>query len=124
MHRLALDEEIKKVRITEEEHRLMVEIIIEEILSLKEQQKELDIGPDGLDFIEKEIKLAKSILQKISKENIPKPASFDDLEGDPINNAIRKDAPDLPTDKEMQKAIEKETSSRMGQAGCRGGDCD
>ena len=26
--------------------------------------------------------------------------------------------------KEMQEAIEKETSSRIGQAGCRGGECD
>jgi|TARA_R100000750_G_scaffold20230_2_gene13215 hypothetical protein len=146
MHKLALkSDNIKKVRVSEKEHTLMIELLYDEIRILVQECNDATI-PEEKDFYGKEKSLAILLLRKIlpdepggamnrakriinnsesrlfDTKNQVKP--FNTLNNDPINNAIRKDAPDLSTDEEMQKAIKRETSSRMGQAGCRGGECD
>lgn len=127
-------DDIRKVRVSEKEHNLIIELLYDEIKTLVQECNDATI-PEEKDFYGREKQAAIILLRKIlpeelggamnrAKRIIDNSKSFNSLENDPINDAIRKDAPDLPTDKEMQKAIERETSSRMGQAGCRGGDCD
>tara|TARA_R110002020_G_scaffold11657_7_gene43589 strand:- start:254 stop:655 length:402 start_codon:yes stop_codon:yes gene_type:complete len=121
-----MDEEIKKVRTTEEEHNFMIELVYNELKTL-EKEKELAKTPEEKAFYRDEELLALGLLRKIlpdeevkgsistgrsidraktiveSTERKPKSSpQFNSLDGDPINEALK----------------------RTGQAGCRGGDCD
>jgi len=145
MSRFDLQDDIRKVRVTEKEHKIMIGCLYDDIQTLKCDQRYAET-PEEEDYYRTEELMSMVLLRKILPEGSggsmnrakriigrreyegPESGTFrgtfNDLEDDPINDAIRKDAPDLPTDKEMQEALERETSSRMGQAGCRGGDCD
>ncbi len=126
MSRFNLKDDIRKVRVSEEEHNLMIELVYDEIQTLKQEYRDAPT-PEERTYYDKEMNIAIVLLSKIlpmndEPDNSVKP--FNTLENDPINNAIRKAVPDLPTDEEMQEALKRETNTRMGQAGCRGGECD
>jgi|TARA_Y100000034_G_C6798325_1_gene357985 hypothetical protein len=133
MSRFDLKDDIKKVRVSEQEHNLMIELLYNEIRTLVQECNDATI-PEEKDFYGKEKSLAILLLRKIlpdepggamnrakriidnsesrlflnlieDTKNQVKP--FNTLDNDPINDAIRK-----------------ETDSRIGQAGCRGGECD
>ena len=115
-NKLDLKENIKKVRVSEEEHKIMIRVLYDDIKTLRMHQEDTK-KPEKKDYYRKEEFKVIILLRKMLPEG----------SGGVMNKAkliIGKQKIDQEYDGPMQEAIDKETNDRMGQAGCRGEDCD
>jgi len=133
MSRFDLEQDIRKVRVTEKEYKIMIGCLYDDIQTLKCDQ-EYAKTPEEKDYYRTEELMSMVLLRKILPEGSGPEGSGGSMnrakriigrreyEG-PESGTFRGTFNDLEDDP-IRDAVKKETDARIGQAGCRGGDCD